>query len=137
LPKRRAAAILRALGAAALPPARPAIIRSGIIRSGIIRGCVTPTEGVAIAACRAAAPGLRVCRSGTLADLFAGMVRAMLLTRDGGHVAVGSGTQATAARRSEAIGRPGLIDDPRFASATGRRRHRCTAERRLDFAPAR
>jgi tripartite ATP-independent transporter DctM subunit len=70
-----ASAILRALGEAALPLATPAIILSGIFW-----GYVTPTEAGAIAACYSAALGLFVYRSVTLADLFAGTGRAMLLT---------------------------------------------------------
>ena len=70
-----ASPILRALGEAALPLATPAIILSGIFW-----GYVTPTEAGAIAACYSAALGLFVYRSVTLADLFAGTGRAMLLT---------------------------------------------------------
>lgn len=67
--------VLRAFGDAALPLATPAIILSGIFF-----GYMTPTEAGAIAAVYAAALGLVVYRSVTLAGLFAGVGRAMLLT---------------------------------------------------------
>jgi len=41
-------------------------------------------------------------------------------TRDGGHVAISGGTQSTVARLFEAMGRPELIEDPRFAAAADR-----------------
>lgn len=41
-------------------------------------------------------------------------------TLDGGYVAISGGTQSTVARLFEAIGRPELTVDPRFATAAGR-----------------
>lgn len=41
-------------------------------------------------------------------------------TRDGGHVAISGGTQSTVARLFEAMGRPELIEDARFATAADR-----------------
>jgi crotonobetainyl-CoA:carnitine CoA-transferase CaiB-like acyl-CoA transferase len=45
-------------------------------------------------------------------------------TRDGSYVALSTGTQAMAERLFRAIGRPDLLDDPRFRTNADRLRHR-------------